>query len=369
VAPTSLLERTDDDLFKDSTMTFGEHLEELRSSLFKAAVALFVGFLVGMYYGDWVVQRIQDPLTKALTRYYQQDAATELKAELELRKQNGMAVPPEFLDENGNVDESAIKQLLVQEGLLFEEALIAPEEVLREIKQHNPKLLRGVEVPAAETGNGLKRENMVRIMLWRKAENDQRLRVKGLNAQEAFVIWLKAAFFTGIVLASPFMFYFIWDFVAAGLYPNEKRYVHVFLPFSILLFLAGASLAFFFVFEPVLNFFFSFNRALAIDPDPRISEWLSFVLLMPLAFGVSFQLPLIMLFLDRIGIFDVESYLSKWRIAVLVIAIASMVLSPGGDPYSMMLMMIPLVFLYFGGIALCKYLPKLGGASEASSRW
>jgi len=337
--------------------------------LFKAALALLVGFLVGMYYGSWVVQRIQDPLVAALHKYYQEDAATELKAELELRQQNGEVIPAEFLNDDGTIDESAIKRLLVKEGLLFEEALIAPEDVLREIKHHNPKLLAGVEVPAAAADKSLTRANMVRIMLWRKAENDQRLRVKGLNAQEAFVIWLKAAFISGIVLASPFMFYFIWQFVAAGLYPNEKRYVNVFLPFSVLLFLGGASLAFFFVFEPVLNFFFSFNRALAIDPDPRISEWLSFVLMMPLAFGVSFQLPLIMLFLDRIGIFDVESYLAKWRIAVLVIAIASMVLSPGGDPYSMMLMMIPLVFLYFGGIALCKYLPKLGGTSSASSRW
>jgi sec-independent protein translocase protein TatC len=85
---------------------------------------------------------------------------------------------------------------------------------------------------------------------------------------------------------------------------------------------------------------------------------MSFVLLMPLAFGISFQLPLVMLFLERIGIFSVEAYLSKWRIAVLVIAIASMVLSPGGDPYSMMLMMIPLVGLYFAGIGLCKWRPS-----------
>jgi sec-independent protein translocase protein TatC len=360
VSPTSLLERTDDDLFKDSTMTFGEHLEELRSSLFKAAVSLFVGFLVGMYCADWVVKRIQDPLVAALENYYQNQAAAELSVELAERAERGEKLPA------GLTDEAAIKELLVKEGLLFEEALIAPHDVLREIQRKDPQLLPGVEIPAADSAVQLSREHMVPIMIWRKAEDDQRLRVKGLNAQEAFVIWLKAAFVTGIVLASPIMFYFIWEFVAAGLYPNEKHYVHIFLPFSILLFLAGASLAFFFVFEPVLNFFFSFNRSLAIDPDPRISEWMSFVLMMPLAFGVSFQLPLIMLFLERIGIFDVEAYLSKWRIAILVIAIGSMVLSPGGDPTSMMLMMVPLVFLYFGGIALCRYMPRGQGIRARS---
>jgi sec-independent protein translocase protein TatC len=77
-----------------------------------------------------------------------------------------------------------------------------------------------------------------------------------------------------------------------------------------------------------------------------------------LGFGVSFQLPLVMLFLERIGIFDVPAYLEKWRVAILVIFVLSMVISPGGDPYSMLLMAIPLTFLYFGGILLCKYLPK-----------
>jgi sec-independent protein translocase protein TatC len=154
------------------------------------------------------------------------------------------------------------------------------------------------------------------------------------------------------------VFYQIWSFVAAGLYRHEKRYVHMFLPFSILLFLTGASMAFFLVFEPVLRFLFSFNSMLGIDPDPRISEWLGFVLLLPLGFGVSFQLPLVMLFLERIGIFDVHMYLSSWRIAILAIFVLAMLLTPSGDPYSMLLMALPLTVLYFGGIMLCRFLPR-----------
>ncbi len=171
------------------------------------------------------------------------------------------------------------------------------------------------------------------------------------------MIWLKASFFGGAILSSPFVFYFLWSFVAAGLYPHEKKYVHFFLPFSVGLFLLGACMAFFFVFPPVLNFFFSYNRAFHVNTELRISEWLSFVLLMPLGFGISFQLPLVMLFLERIGIFTVQTYVARWRISVLVLAVLSMVLSPGGDPNSMMLMFVPLVGLYFAGIGLCKWLP------------
>ena len=111
------------------------------------------------------------------------------------------------------------------------------------------------------------------------------------------------------------------------------------------------------VFEPVLNFLFSFNRSLGIDPDPRINEWLGFVLLLPVGFGIGFQLPLVMLFLERIGVFTVRSYLAQWRVAVLVIFVLAAMLTPP-DPYSMLLMAFPLTFLYFGGILLCKLLPR-----------
>src|SRR6185436_7439744 len=123
-------------------------------------------------------------------------------------------------------------------------------------------------------------------------------------------------------------------------------------------FAAGAALAFVFVFDQVLKFLFYFNNLMEIDPDPRIGEWLGFVLLLPLAFGLSFQLPLVMLFLNRIGIVDVKTYTQNWRVAILIIAVAAMIITPGGDPYSMLLMMTPLIALYFLGIGMCKWTPK-----------
>ena len=194
---------------------------------------------------------------------------------------------------------------------------------------------------------------LVKTRVWRRIE----MLVKALSAHEVFMIWLKAAFISGLIMSSPWVFYQIWMFVAAGLYPHEKRYVHVFLPVSLLLFLAGAATAFFFVFEPVLDFLFSFNKAMNIDPDPRISEWISFVLFMPLGFGLSFQLPLVMLFLERIGLFSIAQYIEKWRIAMLVIFVLSMFLTPA-DPISMLLMACPLTILYFLGIAMCRWMPK-----------
>jgi sec-independent protein translocase protein TatC len=146
-------------------------------------------------------------------------------------------------------------------------------------------------------------------------------------------------------------------FVAAGLYPHEKNYVFIYLPLSIGLFFAGAAIAFLFVFDPVLDFLFTFNKGMNADFDPRIGEWLGFVLILPIGFGLGFQLPLVMLFVNRIGLVSTELYIAQWRIAVLTIFVIAMVLTPA-EPISMLLMAGPLCLLYVLGIAMCKYMPK-----------
>jgi len=342
--------RPDKDLFEDTTMTFGEHLEELRSCLFKALSGLAIGFILGLTVGGYVVDFIQVPLKKALTKYYVDQLLEE--PQLEKLREAGYDVPPEDSDEL-----EAWKKTLREEKLIFEPVQVNPYELVRVLKASKLELFQDVTLPPQDESDYLGGEHLVRIKLYRQIEGDIRITPKSLNPHEAFLIWIKASLVVGLIVASPWIFYQIWSFVAAGLYPHEKRYIHIYLPFSLGLFLAGASLAFFLVLEPVLNFLFSFNSSMGIDPDPRISYWLNFVLVLPLGFGIAFQLPLVMLFLQRIGIFDVEAYLAKWRIAILVIAVISMFLTPA-DPYSMLLMGIPLTFLYFGGIVLCHYMPR-----------
>ena len=132
--------------------------------------------------------------------------------------------------------------------------------------------------------------------------------------------------------------------------------MHLYLPISLLLFVGGALFAFYVVFNYVLDFLFQFNATMGISPDPRVNEYIGFVMLLPLGFGVAFQLPLVMLFLNRFGIISISAFLSKWRIAILVISIVSMLLTPQ-DPMSMALMAIPLTLLYFIGILMCRFMP------------
>ena len=169
---------------------------------------------------------------------------------------------------------------------------------------------------------------------------------------------MKVSVYCGIVLASPWIFYQMWMFVAAGLYPHEKKYVHVYLPFSLFLFLCGVALCEFLVLPIGLHYLLGFNEWMGIQPELRLSDWLSFAIMMPLIFGAAFQTPLIMFFMERLGIVDVSFYQRHRRIAIFVLALAAALLAVSPDPLSMMAMAIPLWALYELGILLCKLSPK-----------
>ena len=327
---------SDDDLFQSSTMTFGEHLEELRTCLIRAAAGLAATVLVGFLVARPVVHLIEDPLRRALGDYYSK-RALETAADWRARTPGGPALP---------YSQDEIRDAVERHGMTFE---------LREVHPDRLATVIGGTSAAATSGTAsFDTDALVPVLLWQPLSRDARVSITTLSAQEAFAIYVKAAILVGVVLASPWIFYQLWTFVAAGLYRHERKWVWTFLPISVGLFLAGVFIAFFFVFDFVLDYLLQFNAWLGLDPDPRISEWLSFVLIMPIGFGLGFQLPLVMLFLERIGIFDVEAYTSQWRMAVLVIVVASAILTPA-DPYSLLFLAVPLCLLYFGGVGLCRW--------------
>lgn len=348
-----------DDLFESTKMSFGEHLEELRVCLFRALIGLMIGFGIGLLVGTYVVDFIQTPLRNAMINFHVEKAIKRLETDY------------------GKEFSPAIRSFIrtyqvVPEDMYFEVNEL--KRVLSTVQNENPKpqpdaktTPPAVEKSAAKSPEPADNPNVQivgdkpsppnGVVVQARVLHKLDLKVTSLRADEAFMIWMKAGFVFGAIISSPWVFYQVWMFVAAGLYPHEKRYVNIFLPMSLTLFLAGAALAFFFVFDPVLQFLFSFNDKMNIGIDARISEWLSFVLVLPLGFGLSFQLPLVMLFLNRIGLVSLNAYIEKWRIAILAVFVISMVLTPA-DPVSMLLMALPLSCLYFLGVGMCKWMPK-----------
>ncbi|MCU0576010.1 MAG: twin-arginine translocase subunit TatC [Desulfobacterota bacterium] len=164
------------------------------------------------------------------------------------------------------------------------------------------------------------------------------------SLQEAFITYLKISFFAGIFLAAPVIFYQLWKFVMPGLYANERRYVLPFVIAACAFFLLGASFAFFVAFPFGFRFFLGFTTE-RIQALPSMKEYLSLCMSLLLAFGITFELPVVMFFLARMGLVD-HLMLKRYRkYAILVIAIVAAVLTPP-DILSMTLLGIPLYLLF-----------------------
>ncbi len=335
------------DLFDDTTMTFGEHLDVLRSHLIRALLWLVLALVFTLTFGNYLVDIIRTPLDQALKRnkMFSKEEVTSFWGQLN------------SLFGKSPKDEAAEKEREAEAKTAANPALVTvsvrPSELLRVLHQADPERFPAAKPREDEQPVPLELSSNSFREFWETTE--QMNRPVTLNVQEAFMMYIKVAFVAGFILASPMIFYEFWRFVAAGLYPHERRYVHVYMPLSIGLFLLGVVFCFYLALPLVLDFLLSYNRWLQVSPQLRLSEWVSFVILLPVMFGVSFQLPLVMLFLERIGIFETAVYRARRRLAVFVMAIAAMMLSPGGDLGSMTLMFIPLVLLYELGIVFCTF--------------
>ena len=177
------------------------------------------------------------------------------------------------------------------------------------------------------------------------------------SPQEAFLTILKISFLTGLFLSFPLIFYKIWK-VVSNKYGFKKRLTSLsVVTGGVMLFLSGAALCYFAVLPVGIKFLIGYETDYMV-PYISIGKYINFCGGLILAFGLSFELPLIMLVLGRIGI--INSYmLSKYRkYAILVIAIVSAIITPTPDAYSMLLMTVPLVILYEVSVILVKLFGK-----------
>jgi sec-independent protein translocase protein TatC len=158
-----------------------------------------------------------------------------------------------------------------------------------------------------------------------------------------------------LIVSSPWVFWQVWSFIAAGLYPHEKRYVNLYLPISLGLFLIGIALCEWQVIPKAIGVMLEFNEWLNLEPDLRLNEWLNFAILLPLVFGLSFQTPLVMMFLAKFGILSVETFRAKRRIAYFVLIILAVLVLPTVDVFTCLLLWVPLCALYELGIWMAKW--------------
>lgn len=336
---------TEKNLFNEEqsmvSMSFGEHIEELRSRLILALTGLVVGvivtFLPPLDLGKRIMTKMEEPATAALTAFYTQQAK---ERSIEADKENAVS--------------TTFHAMVPAEDFIVELKKLAPG-----LNLPNPSELksRTINFPIKYTQSSI-------IRLVDSGSRPVRALIS-LAPLETATIFFMVCLVAGLVIASPWVFYQLWAFVAAGLYRHERHYVTKFLPFSLGLFLAGVFLCFFGVLPITLSFLLEFNVWLGIEPTLRLSDWMSFATILPLVFGLCFQTPLIMMFLALIGVFTVEDFRSKRKMAILIIVVAGAVLTPGQDPFSQCLLAVPMIILYELGILLVSRSPAVNRASYA----
>lgn len=176
-------------------------------------------------------------------------------------------------------------------------------------------------------------------------EHFEKVELIGTGPAEAFIVKLKVALVSGLIVSSPYTFFQIWKFVAPGLYKNEKRYALPFVFGSTLCFLIGVSFCYFVIFPYAFQFFLAEYQSIGIAPTIRIGEYLSFCVKLVLVFGLVFELPILSLFLTRMGVLSHRWLIDKGRYAVVVIFVLGAMLTPP-DVVTQVLLAVPLIILY-----------------------
>lgn len=191
-------------------------------------------------------------------------------------------------------------------------------------------------------------------------KGQRRLIYTGLT--EAFLTYIKVSAFAAAFLSFPIIASQIWVFIAPGLYRKERK---VFVPLLIAtpaLFLLGAAFAYYIIFPAAYSFFLSFESPgstgqLPIQLEAKVNEYLSFVMRLIFAFGISFELPVLLTLLANVGMVSSQGLITKWRIAIIGIFIVAAIITPP-DMLSMVGLAIPLIILYGVSILMVRWVER-----------
>jgi sec-independent protein translocase protein TatC len=281
----------------DKRMTLSEHLEELRTRVVRSLIALCVALLVTMTF--------QIPIMKVMIWPHDQVMQS--------------------LRENETV------KIRDQDGNLISGKLHSRDRVDIEVGDGpNKRIVTGMRV------------------------DEKKLFVFGYT--ESFFLLFKMSLIAAAILASPVILYQIWRFVGVGLYPNERRLVYTYGPVSFVLFALGVLFGFMILIPISLRFLAEYALDI-VDPLFNLSQYFDLVFFFTLALGAVFELPLAMHFAGKLGLITSAGFAKHRRIAIVLIVIAAAILTPTGDPYTLLLVSVPMYGLYELGILFCRLSP------------
>lgn len=176
---------------------------------------------------------------------------------------------------------------------------------------------------------------------------------------EAFMVQIQICLVAGLIIVSPLVTLEIWGFISPALTRNEKRPLIWCVPLAIILFASGVALCYSIL--PTAFQWFASYIPKAAEVKPTLQHSIRFTAFMLLAFGVMFELPVVLMLLAKVGIVDSKMLRDNWRYAVVIVSIVAAMATPSNDAFTMLTMAIPVVILYFASILLVKLIEKKHG--------
>ena len=174
---------------------------------------------------------------------------------------------------------------------------------------------------------------------------------------------IKVAIISGLVLSTPFWLYQLWAFIAPALHKREKKYTVSFIAIATPFFAAGVALGYF-ILPKAVQVLLGFTPQ-TLENLVRFDEYLDFVLRLILVFGIAFELPVVLVTLNLLGVIKGRAMIKPWRVAVFGIFFFTAALTPTGDPITMGALALPLTVLYFGACGLSIFLDKRRGRDSS----
>lgn len=309
----------------DSTMSLGDHLEELRGRLILAFSGLLIGAAICLCFGTQIIKFIEKP-------YRELDKTEDVKSPtkdttIELIENLFSGINQKLADDPNTPNVGQETEEFV--SIFCKEFLVA--------LSNDPNF--SFKSPPSN-----------------QVSPPRRLQV--LRPADGIISYIKISLISGLILTSPWVFYHIWMFVAAGLYPNEKKYVHTAVPFSAALFVTGA-LFFVLVVAPLtLKFLVKFNEGvLGARSNFTFADYVSFITMLMLIFGVAFQTPVAIFFLTKTGLVSIASLRKSRKYVLLGIFVLAAMATPP-DVISQVTLAIPLYALFEIGILISWFSQK-----------
>lgn len=333
----------------DHEKPFLEHLEDLRVMVTRVVITLLISMVICF--------ALQEELMKLLRAPAEEVLATKQRESMpDAEKHKGIKVPTiEVWNEAREAEQIALGLDEAQRNVFYKKL----ENPDLEFHARSVGLLRAAKALPKEKRLGFVKDLEIDAQMEKQliallesnpdvdVNSGSNIRMmSALKPTETFMLSMKLAFFAGIVLAFPLLLLFILQFVLPGLHANERRMLWPAMAIGFGLFVGGVCFAYFLVLPKALLFFYEWSAALGVSNDWRIGEYITFATRFTLLFGLSFELPVVVMVLVKLGILTYESMTRTRTYAVVAIYVAAAIITPTPDIMTLNLMALPMLVLY-----------------------